>query len=64
MRRILRLQHEHRLRQVQLARDRLHLLGVERIGIADDGERIAAEAAVGEDVERVEAERPCGRLSR
>ncbi len=57
VRRVLRLQHEDRLGQVQLARDRLHLLGVERIGIADDGQRIAAEAAIGEDVERVQRQR-------
>ncbi len=54
VRRILRLQHEDRFREVQLAGDCLHLIGAEGIGIADDGKRIAAEAAVGEDIERVQ----------
>ena len=30
---------------------------LERIGVADDGQRIAAEAAIGEDVERVQRQR-------
>ncbi len=51
MRGILRRQHEHRLRQIELARDRLHRRGVEAIALQHDGKRIAGKAPVGEDVE-------------
>lgn len=46
----LRRQHEHRLRQVELVGNRLHRLGIEAVRLEHDGERIAGEAAVGEDV--------------
>jgi hypothetical protein len=49
----LRLQHEHRLGEIELARDRLHAARVEPVGLQHHGERIAAEALVGEHVEDV-----------
>ena len=52
--RLLRLQHEHGLGQVELARDRLHARAVQPVGVEHDGQRIAGEARVGEDVEDVE----------
>ena len=35
----------------------LHLRSAQRIGLADDSQRIAAEGAIGEDVERVQRQR-------
>ena len=49
--------HEDGFRQVELARDGLHLGVGEAIGIQHDGQRIAGETAIGENVERVELER-------
>ncbi len=48
---ILRLQDEGGLRQVELARDRLHAAGIQAVRVEHDGERIAAEALAGEHVE-------------
>ena len=52
--RVLRRQHEGRLGEVELGGDRLHLLGGQALGIGHDGQRIAAESAVGEDVDGLE----------
>ena len=46
-----RRQHEGRLGIVELGGDRLHLRRRQPAGIEHDGERIAAEGAVGEDVD-------------
>ena len=48
---LLGRQHEGRLGEVELGRDRLHLRGLEALRIGDDGQRVAAESAVGEDVD-------------
>jgi hypothetical protein len=50
VRRIVRRQHEDRLREVELAGDPLHVLARDPLGLRKDGERIAPERAVGEDV--------------
>ena len=50
---MFRRHDEHRLRQVELPRDGLHLPGIEVIGIAYDGQRIARELLSREDVEDV-----------
>jgi hypothetical protein len=52
--RVLGREHEHRLRMVELARDRLHRRRLQSIAVEHDGERIAGEAPVGEHVERHE----------
>ena len=52
---IVRGQHEHGLRQVEFARDRLHGGGVEAVGVEHDGQRIAGEWLGGEDIEGEEA---------
>ncbi len=49
--RITRLEQKHRLAQIELARDRLQLFGLEPVRRFDDRERIAAEALIGENVE-------------
>ena len=54
--RIFGLHYEDRFREIEFARDRLHLLRAQSIGIVDDGKRIAAEAPVGEDIKGVEFE--------
>ena len=54
---VLRGQDEHRLREVELARDLLHRGRVEAVCVQHHGERIAGEAGVGEDVERMIATR-------
>ena len=56
---VARLADEARLGVVELARDALHRVRVQPVRVEDDGERVAAEALVGEDVERdvVEAHR-------
>jgi hypothetical protein len=41
---------EDRLGEIELARDGLHLRVAEIVRVPDDGERIAGEARVGEDV--------------
>ena len=51
MRRVFRREHEDRLRQIELARDRLHRRVIETVRIEHDGERISRERAIGEDVE-------------
>ena len=56
VRRILWRQHEGRLREVELVGDRLHLLRCQPFGIGNDGQRVAAETAVGEDIESHEFE--------
>ncbi len=50
-----RRQEEGRLGQVHLPRDRLHLRVAESRRVEHDGQRIAAEHAVGEDVDLDEA---------
>ncbi len=50
---VLRLQHEHRLRQVELARDGLHRRRIQPVGVEHDRQRVAAEPLVGEDIENV-----------
>ena len=54
VRRVLRRQHEGRLGEVELGGDRLHLLGREAFGVENDGQRIAAELPVGENVDGLE----------
>ena len=56
MSRVVRLEDEHRLRHVELTRDRLHLVAVERGCIQHHRKRIAPEPRFREDVERVESE--------
>jgi hypothetical protein len=50
---IVRLQHENRLGQVEFARDRLHASAIEPVAIEHDGQRIAGERVLGEDIERM-----------
>ena len=52
---VLRRPHEHRLRQVELARNPLHGAGVQALGIEHHGERVAGERPVGENVENLVA---------
>ena len=47
---VSRRQHKSRLRIIELGGDRLHLFGRQPAGIEHDGERVAAEGAVGENV--------------
>ena len=49
-----RRQQEGGLRQVQPARDRLHLFGIEALGIGDHRQRIAGEIVAAEDVDELE----------
>ena len=56
MRGVLGRQHEGRLGEVELGGDGLHLPGREAACVGDDGQRIAAELAVGEDVDGDEVE--------
>ena len=49
-------QHEGRFGQVELGRDGLHPLTRQSLGIGDDGQRVAPELAVGEDVDGDEIE--------
>ena len=49
--RVLGRQDEGLLGVVELARDRLHLLVRQAARVEDDGERVAAEGPVGEDVD-------------
>src|SRR5687767_12756551 len=51
VRRLFGRQHEYRLRQVELAGDRLHGGAVEALRIEYHGERIAGERPLGKDVE-------------
>ena len=48
--RLVRRQHERRLGEVHLLRDRLHRLGRQPATVEDDGELVTAEEVVGEDV--------------
>ena len=48
---IFRRQHEGRLGIVEFGRDGLHAFAREPLGVEHDGERVAAEGAVGEDVD-------------
>src|SRR6185295_19644596 len=50
---MVRLQHKNRFGQIELARDGLHPLAVEAIGVEHDGQRIAAEAFGRENIENV-----------
>jgi hypothetical protein len=43
-------QYEHRLREIHLEGKGLHRRGIERAGIGEDGEGIAAKRSAGEDV--------------
>ena len=43
-------QHERHLREVDLARERLHRFVVERASVGEDGELVSLERRVGEDV--------------
>lgn len=45
-----RWQHERRLREVHLTRQGLHLLAGEPFGVGEDGQGIAADGLVREDV--------------
>jgi hypothetical protein len=54
VRRIGGRQHEGRLGEIELGGDGLHLLGSRGLGHRDDGQRIAAELAVGEDIDGLE----------
>jgi len=54
MRRVGGRAHEHRFREIEFARDRLHCLRVEPFGIEHDRERIARKAFAGENIERDE----------
>jgi hypothetical protein len=51
VRRVLRRQHEGGLGIIELGRNRLHLGGRQPAGIQDHRQRIAAEGAVGENVD-------------
>jgi hypothetical protein len=48
------LEHEHRFRMIELARDDLHRRVVDAVGVKHHAERIAGKAFGGEDVERGE----------
>jgi hypothetical protein len=50
-------QDEDRLREVELARDRLQLLRGQRLGAKHHGQRVAGERPVGEDVDDLVRER-------
>lgn len=50
VRRIARRKDEGGLREIELARDELHLRVGQPVGVREDRERVAAEDAVGEDV--------------
>jgi hypothetical protein len=52
VRRIPRRQDECRLGQIEFGGDRLHLRRCQSLRIGDDGQRIAPEPPVGEDVDR------------
>ena len=56
VRRIGRRQHEGRLAEIELGGERLHVGVAHAARVGKDGERIAAEAAVGEDVDGDEGE--------
>ena len=47
---LLRRQHERRLGKIHLLGDRLHRLGGQAAAVEEDGELVAAEEVVGEDV--------------
>jgi len=55
MRRIVRRQHEDRLREVELARDLLHRRIVEPLRVKHDGKRISRKRPLSENVEDVVA---------
>ena len=50
-----RLLYKDRFGEIHFARDGLHLIVRKAIAVGEDGQRIAFEAGVGEDVEREEA---------
>jgi hypothetical protein len=47
-------QHEHRLGEVELLRQRLELRGLQAVGVEHHGKLVAGERTVGEDVDDVE----------
>src|SRR5271170_712464 len=51
--RVVRLEDEHRLGEIELASDRLHALVVKALAIEHDGQRIAGERRLGKDIERI-----------
>jgi hypothetical protein len=51
VRRVFRRQDEGRLRQVELVGDGLHLRGAQPGGIRNNGQRVAAEAPFGKDID-------------
>jgi hypothetical protein len=53
--RILRREHEYGLGVIELARDHLHGIGLESVGLEHHRERIAGKRPVGEHVEGGEA---------
>ena len=54
-----RRQHEHRLREIELARNRLHFRAAQPVRSEHDGERIAAERPLCENVKDVIGKRHC-----
>ena len=52
---ITRLEHENRFGEVEFARDGLHALRIQPLGVEDDGQRITRKGLVGEDIKGVEA---------
>jgi hypothetical protein len=54
MRAIARRQHESRLREIELGGDGLHLRGRHAAGVEDDGQRIATEGSLGENIDGYE----------
>jgi hypothetical protein len=59
-----RLQYERRFRQVELARDGLHPLGVEAVGAEHDRQRIPCERQVSEHIDQYERIRLHARVTR
>src|SRR5205814_1205618 len=55
-----RAEDEGRLRQIHLARQRLHRRAVEAVGVGEHGEGVAGEGTVGEDVADLVTERGRG----
>ena len=49
--RIARLPNESGLRQIELARNRLHAGAIQRVGIEHDGGRVALQGRLGEHVD-------------
>ena len=60
---IVRREHEHRLGQVEFARDGLHRIAAQTVAVQHDRERIAGKTLAGEYVEGVETARSAKRLA-